>query len=51
MLAMICRLAFRTSGVTLVRQLLANGIELGLMIALVVAAGARTPSDHKKFRH
>jgi hypothetical protein len=37
MLAMICRLAFRTFGVTWVTQLLANGIGLGLMIALAVA--------------
>jgi hypothetical protein len=37
MLAMICRLAFRTFGVTWVMQLLANGIGLGLMIALAVA--------------
>jgi hypothetical protein len=37
MLAMICRLAFRTFGVTWATQLLANGIGLGLMIALAVA--------------
>jgi hypothetical protein len=36
MLAMICRLAFRTFGITLATQLLANGIGVGLMIALAM---------------
>jgi hypothetical protein len=40
-LAMFCRLAFRTFGVTLVTQLLANGIGLGLMIALAMALERR----------
>jgi len=35
-LAMICRLAFRTFGVTWTTQLLANGIGLGLMITLAL---------------
>ncbi len=36
-LALLCRLMFRTVGVTLATQLLANGLGLGLMIALAVA--------------
>jgi hypothetical protein len=36
-LALICRLVFRTFGVTLTTQLLANGIGLALMIALAMA--------------
>jgi hypothetical protein len=35
-LAMICRLTFRTFGVTLLTQVLANGLGLGLMIALAL---------------
>lgn len=35
-LAMICRLAFRTFGVTLATQVLANGLGLGLMIGLAL---------------
>jgi hypothetical protein len=37
MLAMISRLAFRTFGTTMTTQLLANGIGLGLMVALAMA--------------
>jgi len=40
-LAMICRLVFRTFGVALTTQLLANGIGLGLMIALAFALERR----------
>src|SRR5271157_2738387 len=36
-LAMICRLVFRTFGVTVATQLLANAIGIGLMIALAFA--------------
>ncbi len=36
MLAMVCRLAFRTFGVTMTTQLLANGIGLGLMVGLAL---------------
>jgi len=54
MLAMISRLTFRTFGVTLTTQLLANGIGLGLMIALALALEhARRPTTtarHEKTR-
>jgi len=51
---MISRLTFRTFGVTLTTQLLANGIGLGLMIALALALEhARRPTTtarHEKTR-
>ena len=48
MLAMICRLVFRTFGVTLTTQLLANGIGLALMIALaLVLEHYRRPATAK----
>ncbi|MFI4980175.1 MAG: OpgC family protein [Nevskiales bacterium] len=44
-LAMFCRLAFRTFGVTVETQILANGVGLGLMIALaLVLERARHPA-------
>jgi hypothetical protein len=50
-LAMICRLAFRTFGVTLVTQVLANGIGLALMIALAMALEhRRRPTASKRPR-
>jgi hypothetical protein len=50
-LALICRLAFRTFGVTLATQLLANGIGLGLMIALAMALeNKRRPGGAKPSR-
>jgi hypothetical protein len=47
-LAMVCRLVFRTFGVTLATQLLANGIGLGLMIVLaMVLEHMRRPNGIK----
>ena len=37
MLAMVSRLAFRTFGVTMATQLVANGLGIGLMVALAMA--------------
>jgi hypothetical protein len=44
-LAMLFRLVFRTFGVTLITQLAANGIGLGLMIALAMALDYRRRSE------
>ena len=50
-LAMICRLAFRTFGVTTETELLANGIGIGLMVALAAwLEQMRRPAAAKNFR-